>query len=230
MVRKAMAPMTAGRRRWRGAARGPVLGLVTLAMTLALILAGCGGPPPPPPAPPRIELTGEQCIAALVDRGAAFDRRDDFREGNGCGVADAVSMWHGTAAFSRPATMSCQLALALMEFETQIAQPAALRHFGVPILRTHHVGTYACRRRTGGGRLSEHAHGRAIDIIAFELADGRMVRVEQDWRGSGDASRFLQDVGRGACGVFSVVLTPNHDRAHRDHFHFDIGPWRLCGM
>ncbi|HYC13481.1 MAG TPA: extensin family protein, partial [Stellaceae bacterium] len=31
-----------------------------------------------------------------------------------------------------------------------------------------------------------------------------------------------------ACDYFSVVLSPDSDRYHYNHLHFDIGPWRLC--
>ena len=65
-------------------------------------------------------------------------------------------------------------------------------------------------------------------MSAFELVDGTMIRVRQDWNGIGRRSRFLRNVAREACDLFHVVLTPSHDNAHHDHLHFDTGPWRLC--
>jgi hypothetical protein len=32
----------------------------------------------------------------------------------------------------------------------------------------------------------------------------------------------------GACGLWSVVLGPAYDAAHRDHFHLDRGASRAC--
>ncbi|MGB1082190.1 MAG: extensin family protein [Alphaproteobacteria bacterium] len=35
-------------------------------------------------------------------------------------------------------------------------------------------------------------------------------------------------INEGACDYFQLVLNPNSDAAHRDHFHFDLGPWKSC--
>jgi hypothetical protein len=35
-------------------------------------------------------------------------------------------------------------------------------------------------------------------------------------------ARFLRRLHRGACGVFSTVLGPEANEAHRNHFHFDL--------
>jgi len=28
--------------------------------------------------------------------------------------------------------------------------------------------------------------------------------------------------------MFSVVLSPDYNAAHRNHFHVDVGPWWRC--
>lgn len=202
-------------------------------LALAALLAACGSDrtvtPPGPPAA-EILLSGPACVSALLDRGIAFNRLEDFRNGNGCGIDTAISLIESTAAMNSPVMMGCQTALALNSFEREVVQPMAMRYFGQHVARIHHMGAYACRNRSGGGRLSEHARGLAVDIGAFELLDGTIVNVKRDWRGAGAKSDFLQDVARGACRTFSVVLTPNHDRDHHDHIHVDLGPWRLCGV
>jgi hypothetical protein len=75
--------------------------------------------------------------------------------------------------------------------------------------------------------MSEHATGRAIDLAGFELADGSRVSVKDDWD-EGQRGRFLREIATRACAYFSVVLTPETDRHHRDHLHLDVGPWRAC--
>ncbi len=208
-----------------------------LALSALLALAGCGGgsggsatgSPSPFPYTSSVSLAGGACFGALAQRQVDFTRIDDFGSSGGCGIAEAIELHASTASLNQSATLGCPLAVALNDFERQILQPAAQRHFGQHVARIHHFGAYACRGRSGNaGRLSEHAKGRAIDISAFELADGTILRIKDDWRGAGKRSRFLHDVTRGACGIFRVVLGPNHDRAHHDHLHFDIGPWRLC--
>jgi hypothetical protein len=37
---------------------------------------------------------------------------------------------------------------------------------------------------------------------------------------------FLRRLHRGACGIFSTVLGPEANEAHRNHFHFDLAPRR----
>ena len=36
-------------------------------------------------------------------------------------------------------------------------------------------------------------------------------------------------LGEGACGVFPLALTPNHNALHKDHFHLGAGVWPQCG-
>lgn len=201
-----------------------------LSMAALLALAGCSGlgPPGARPPPPAVPQAG-QCLQYLAAAGVAFERLTDFRTPQGCGIAGAVRVHRAAIAWSRPAMASCALAARLYEFERGVVQPLATRYFGQPVQRIHHLGTYACRNERGGRRLSQHALGQAVDITAFELADGNLVSVARHWRGGGAAAGFLHEVARRACGSFSVVLTPNSDAAHHDHFHLDIGPHTLCG-
>lgn len=204
------------------------------ALAFLLVLGSCAGPSPPslPPGPPdaSVLLSGGTCLRALADNGVVFDKMEDFGGPGSCGVRTAISLRQSTATMSAPVTIGCTLAFVLNSYERQIVQPAARRHFGQPVARIRHMGGYACRERSsGGGRLSEHALGKAIDIGGFELADGTIVDVEDDWSAGGHRQAFLREISSGACRLFSVVLTPNHDSDHHDHIHLDIGPWRLCG-
>ncbi len=176
------------------------------------------------------DLPAEQCLATLSERGVTFESLPAIGNDNGCQIATPITLSAMTAALSQPATLGCPLAVRFDDFERQILQPLAIRYFGQPVKRIHHYGAYACRNQVGGNgnRLSEHAFGRAIDVSAFELVDGRMIRVKEDWSGIGRRSRFLRNIAREACDLFHVVLTPSHDNAHHDHLHFDTGPWRLC--
>ncbi len=193
------------------------------------ILAACGAPhavAPPVPPPP----TGAACLDALGARSASFALTAVPAARRGCAVADSLALHSTRSAIEPVAILSCPLALRLAEFDERVIQPAALRHFGRPVARVRQIGAYSCRMRTGGGRLSEHASGRAIDIAAFEIEGGPHVAVKSHWRDPGPRGAFLRAVAREACGWFSVVLTPNHDVWHADHLHFDLGRYRLCGL
>jgi hypothetical protein len=87
------------------------------------------------------------------------------------------------------------------------------------------------------GKASMHRRGLAIDVGWLTAADGTAVEVLSGYeRRSGeppceaaadtDVGRRLRDF---ACAlharkIFNVVLTPNANEAHHNHFHFDITP------
>lgn len=218
-----------------------------IVVALLLGLSACARPVAPPVAvapPPMIVDPDAACLNELAAMRVVFQPVQAFGEPEqgGCGIANPVKVTAGSVPWNRPGVVTCGMARTAARFEAEVMQPAALARFGQPVKKLHHAGTYDCRvRRNGstpvaaalggsrGGRLSEHAKGQAIDIIAFELADGTMVSVKKDWRGAGAKSAFLHEVARASCSTFNVVLTPNHDRLHQDHFHLDIGPHTLCG-
>lgn len=208
--------------------------LPLLAAGLALALAACAGPKAPPPPPPAqvggMPTDGPMCIVGLVNANVAFNRIPDTAKGDGCGISTAISLYETqTVPLNRPVEVSCGLAQALLAYDTQVLQPLAQRVMGSPLVKVHHAGGYVCRGRTSNrSRLSEHAYGRAIDIMAFEFADGRIARVKQHWTDRGPLGDFLRQASKGACGVFQVVLSPNADADHADHLHLDVGPWKLC--
>jgi hypothetical protein len=68
----------------------------------------------------------------------------------------------------------------------------------------------------------------AIDIAAFTLTDGRVVSLARNWNRGGAGAAFLREVDDGACRLFNVVLGPDYNAAHRDHFHLDMGRFRVC--
>lgn len=156
-----------------------------------------------------------------------------------CGYADGVRFAAGGSrgiAYS-PASpgISCPVAAALSLWEWEVIQPAAQKHFGQEVVRIEHLGSYACRRMYGrsAGDWSEHATADAVDIAAFRLADGTRISVLADWKAGGEKAAFLREVRGGACRLFSTVLSPDYNAAHRDHLHVDEAErgeleWRAC--
>lgn len=146
-----------------------------------------------------------------------------------CNVRNGVKVTRfGQAKLSRPAVMTCDLAARVSEFEAVFLQPAAKRILGSPITTIHHYGTYSCRRARGKSRLSQHAYANAIDIGILETRSGIRASVSRDWDRSTNKGQFLKSIGQGACTLFHGVLGPDSDRNHRDHFHFDLGPYTYC--
>jgi len=170
-----------------------------------------------------------QCLDELGRRGSVFEIVADRAAANGCRLSNGVNLSRSSVALDKAAILACPLALALHDFETRVVQPAARKHFSRNLVRINHFGAYDCRNIRGTRRLSEHAKGLALDIGGFELEGNIRISIKEHWRNAGPRSRFLQDVAKGACAVFSVVLTPRSDSEHHDHFHVDIGPRPHCG-
>ena len=170
------------------------------------------------------------CLALLDVAQVSFVRVPDRETGPGCGFDNAVRISATSAQVGEPFTLSCRSAVALALWERHILQPAARNHFGEPVRRLEHYGSYACRNIYGRKEapVSRHATADAIDIAGFVLSNGRRIRVDRDWASTDADGRFLRDVRDGACRVFDSVLGPDYNAAHRDHFHFDRGGWRAC--
>jgi hypothetical protein len=196
--------------------------LVRIAAALVMLLAGCARSAASPDA--------AQCFAGLDRLGVRYTPAPAPQAPSACALRDPVEVSAAGIAWSPPALVSCAFARQIEAFTRQDVQAAAVAHFGQRVRLLHQIGDYSCRRETGGKhRWSQHAHGNALDIAGFELADGSVVVVEQDWRRSGPKRDFLHDVARRACKRFSVVLTPNSNREHHDHIHVDGGPYKYCG-
>ncbi len=125
--------------------------------------------------------------------------------------------------------MQCPLTLASAIWLKDVDR-SAQNIMGQKLARIHHFGTYSCRRQNGNnsGAWSEHAFANAWDISAFELENGDIISVKNDWDGAPKAKQFLRDVRKSACRVFRVTLSPDFNAAHHDHFHFDMGPNTAC--
>lgn len=115
-----------------------------------------------------------------------------------------------------------------------------------PIVRAHGVTeivdigiyNYRCIDQTKtppNCSMSQHAYAKAIDLAAFVTGDGASYSVLNDWviDGSGatceaategDKDTFLHQLicELKADDVWNIVLTPNYNDAHRNHFHVDL--------
>ncbi|MGE0597713.1 MAG: extensin family protein [Hyphomonadaceae bacterium] len=171
------------------------------------------------------------CLNALRHARIGAAPVPDLNETPRCGYANAVELTQSLHPYSGSVTTTCALAAALVLWERDVVGPAAARHLGQRVARIELSGpAYSCRAIAGrdDGRMSEHASANAIDIGGFTLEDGRLLRVEQGWTGTPAERAFLRAVRDGACGTFRVVLSPDYNRAHRDHLHLDMGAYELC--
>jgi hypothetical protein len=180
-----------------------------------------------------------QCRALLSQAGSPDRPAPARTAGAECGYRDGMRLREGGARISafNPSGLvtSCPVASALLLWDERVVQPAARRHFGTGIVAFQHAGSFSCRRLYGRetGAWSEHATADAVDILGFRVADGRTVSVLRDWDDGGSEATFLREVRDGACRLFTTVLSPDYNAAHRDHLHLDTadrgpGGWRAC--
>ena len=169
-----------------------------------------------------------QCRAAIKAAGLSAQRRDDQIRSENCSLVDTVALRRLDSMSMRKVDTRCSVAMSLYLWEREVVQPAAQRFFGEPVSKLLHFGSYSCRRIKGLWSWSQHARANAVDIAGFKLKSGRQISVLQDWPKPSDASRFLRVVREGACDHFSMVLGPDYNEAHKDHFHFDHGFWSGC--
>lgn len=200
-----------------------------------LLLAGCAHHPRYPartlaPAPddPRAY---RQCLADLSALGAKFDPLPDRRFPGGCSATTSVKLVAIGIPVTNLGAVKCGMARAFVRWVQQSVRQAARARLGTSVTRIESFGSFACRPidNIPGKALSEHARANAIDIAAFDLADGRRITVKGDWNGADPGARaFLRDLHAAACQRFAVVLGPDANAYHRDHFHFDMGNGRYC--
>lgn len=167
-----------------------------------------------------------QCMALLEQADVKF--RKIAASGLGeCRADDQVRLGFGPplrVAFAPEVVEpSCPVAAAYVMWQWQVVQPAAERIYGERVTMVEQLGSHVCRKIAGSSSWSEHSTANAIDIAAFKLAGGRRISVIGGWNGeSAQDQAFLREVREGACGLYSTVLSPDYNRAHRDHLHLDM--------
>lgn len=177
----------------------------------------------------RLRSDPELCAQALSSSDLRVTRQSDS-PGAKCPLIGALRVQGGEVALSSSFLASCPLAVAYAMFEHHTLQPAAQFVYGQKVTRVDHLGSFACRNvyNRESGALSRHASADALDIAGFRLADGRSISVLRDWPKQNQDAQFLRQVRDGACERFSVVLSPDYNAAHRNHFHVDVGRWSVC--
>ncbi|HEY3358878.1 MAG TPA: extensin family protein [Polyangia bacterium] len=208
------------------------------------------GPGPEEPGPPpagaplgtRLGLLGpDRCLAGLRAAGVRFRREPDP-------VDDVVTPIRLTGpvggvtyrGLSRDpaspyAILDCRLALALTELSAILQAHGIVEVIHYSMHRPEHNG-----RGVDSGGSTGHRGGMAIDAAIFRRADGSTLNVLRDFRGRRGAppcgrrappaptepARVLRDIVCRAQerGLFHVLLTPNYDHAHRNHYHMEVRP------
>lgn len=171
----------------------------------------------------------QTCRRVVAAGAVRFTPLPDQTTGEACGFDNAMFVDVAVLRLkpARP-KLACPMAAGVQLWLRDVVAPAAQAHFGQPVTAVQHFGTYSCRNVAGTAHRSQHATANAIDVAAFQLANGRVISVLKDWDGEPDMQAFLRDVRDGACDIFSVTLSPDYNAAHYDHLHLDLGLWQTC--
>lgn len=200
--------------------------------------AGAGhealGPPlPPRPADPLAPPEPDTRCGPLLSSGKVAARVAAPITGqDGCGIAAPLTLEAillpdgGRVSLSPPAVMRCDFAERFADWLRDDVAPATSA--AGSLVGLDDAAAYACRRRNwqADGRLSEHARGNAIDLVAFRFA-----RTVVGLKGLGDAA-ILATLRATACARFSTVLGPGADGWHETDLHLDLqrrrNGYKLC--
>lgn len=183
--------------------------------------------------PAEITSTPTDCDRRLETM-AKFELMPRLIGPGACGGRDlvrieAVVLPDNTRVAIRPkAQLTCPMAESLAAWVRDEVAPRFAKQ-GASLRGLENYDAYSCRtrNRVPGGKLSEHAHGDAMDVRAFILADGRRLEPVDP-----AVDKPLRVAFRdSACQRFTTVLGPG-DRYHSGHIHLDglarRNGYRIC--
>ena len=170
----------------------------------------------------------QNCRSAFASAGKPVTIEPSRSEGSECVKQDTIKLATLSLAKLRTEETRCAIAARLYMWEHTVVQPAAQKYFREPVIEILHFGSYSCRNMRGSSSISEHATANAFDISGFRLKSGKLISIKQQWQGSSQDARFLHELRNGACDYFNLVLSPDYNVDHADHFHVDMGWWRGC--
>jgi len=192
------------------------------------------------PAVRYAQLSQDECEAELDKRNIEYQREDDSPAV--LAPVRLTSTLHGVlfrtdgSAEKRETSpyeiADCRLVLALDDF-SQILE----RH---DIVEVRHYSMYRPPHGWPAGQIGkQHAGALALDAGRFIDKDGKVLDVDHDFHGSigaktcGDGAGPRPSTPNGlalrailceavAERIFNVVLTPNYNRPHHNHFHLEV--------
>jgi len=182
------------------------------------------------PSAPASAAAIASCLAELDQRDVPYRRI--ARRGIAIPVEITGALGGVDYRYHEPLVIDCSLAVSLAEAGHY------LRDLGVHTLVV--ASAHSRRNVRGTSRPSKHSFGLAVDIPALEGPDLGSVRVDRDYeQGLGDdvdcvgvpltAGGELLKISQCQLvrsGLFYLVLSPDYDDAHHDHFHLEARPWQ----
>jgi hypothetical protein len=166
------------------------------------------------------------CRKELRRLGVTYRDLPAINDGGSCQIPYPVQVTGlpGRAKLTPAATLNCEMALAFSQWVKHELQPAARVRYWSSVGTVTQASSYSCRNMIGtrGNKISEHAKGNALDISKIELKNGKDILVRKKGFFAFRERGLLNTVRADGCSYFNTVLGPGYNKAHADHFHFDI--------
>jgi hypothetical protein len=191
----------------------------------------------PPPIEREDAALFSACTSELKAIGAEFVEVKRIDDGDGCGIDRPIELRTvgNGVALSPPGTMRCRTAVNLARWTRDVVAPMLGKAQPKERLaEVNQASTYVCRKRNGAGagKISEHAHGNALDIAGFTFKSGKTFTIAPREEEPTLNGAFQRAIASAACLYFSTVLDPGSDKAHETHLHLDTlkrkGGYRHC--
>ncbi|HFZ8993941.1 TPA: extensin family protein [Citrobacter freundii] len=178
-------------------------------------------------------LSQPQCQQLLADanrQGLIASQPVADSTSGACPLVDVVRVRNfGTVKLSSSFLASCPLALSSALFVEQQVKPLTRKFMAGQVVRIEHFGSYACRNiyHRPDARRSEHASADALDVSAFQLADGRKITILRGWKDD-KAAPWLRAMLDASCSYYGNGLGPDYNAAHANHFHLGMRGYGIC--
>lgn len=179
-------------------------------------------------------LDRDTCEAELKHRKIPFTRVETARgvvaplrlDGPLSGVTFRSNLPAAKARTSVFDIYDCRLVLALDDFARVLSKHGVTEVVHLSVYRPVSSKTVL----NGPGR--RHTGALAIDAALFKTSDGKTLSVEKDFHGRIGAKpcpapESATELRKIACeahdaGLFNVLLTPDYNWPHRNHFHLEV--------
>jgi hypothetical protein len=166
------------------------------------------------------------CRKQLRKLGVTYRDLPAINDGGSCQIPYPVEVtgMPGRAKLAPAATLNCEMALTVAHWVKSELQPAARLRYWSSVGTITQASSYSCRNMVGTreNKISEHAKGNALDISKIELKNGKDILVRKKGIFAFRERGLLNTVRADGCSYFNTVLGPGYNKAHADHFHFDI--------
>lgn len=172
-----------------------------------------------------------ECTAELDARHVAWKHASRPGIANGVELIGTIGGIHLTSE-DQPLVIDCSLAVSLDEAGRYLS--------ALGIEHATFSSAYSQRNVRGTNHPSKHSFGLAIDVHTFAGPDLGSLRVDRDYEQGlgGEVDCVGAPLTQGGAvlkvlqcqlvrsGLFHLVLSPDYDDAHHDHFHLEALPWK----